>query len=136
MRKHSSVVVMTILAALTLVLGACQADQGGSTGASADLGLCRPVGDASAPGGRRSAAGERRGAGGGLADHHWCLFCLECGGGLLCDRRTAFAGAYIANRVTDKITPVTDAIYCCRSGSAADTQAIADYVRYYLQLHQ
>jgi len=44
-------------------------------------------------------------------------------------------GSYIANRVTDKITPVHDRIYCCRSGSAADTQAISDYVKYYLDLH-
>ena len=28
-----------------------------------------------------------------------------------------------ANRVTDKLTHVHDRIYCCRSGSAADTQA-------------
>ena len=40
-----------------------------------------------------------------------------------------------ANRVTDKLTHVHDRIYCCRSGSAADTQAIADLVHYYLQLH-
>lgn len=44
-------------------------------------------------------------------------------------------GSYIANRVTDKLTPVHDRIYCCRSGSAADTQAVADMVRYYLQMY-
>ena len=53
MRKHSSVVTMTTLAALVLVLAACQGDQGGSTAASesaaAANGLCRPVGDATAP---------------------------------------------------------------------------------------
>ena len=43
--------------------------------------------------------------------------------------------AYIANRVTDKLTPVTEKIFCCRSGSAADTQAIADQVKYELDLH-
>ena len=26
-----------------------------------------------------------------------------------------------ANRVTDKLTHISDRIYCCRSGSAADT---------------
>ena len=31
---------------------------------------------------------------------------------------------------------VSDKIYCCRSGSAADTQAIADYVKLYLDLHE
>ncbi|EGD81400.1 proteasome subunit beta type-6 [Salpingoeca rosetta] len=50
------------------------------------------------------------------------------------DSRTT-TGAYVANRVTDKLTKLTDYIYCCRSGSAADTQAIADIVRYYLELH-
>jgi len=38
-----------------------------------------------------------------------------------------------ANRVTDKLTHVHDRIYCCRSGSAADTQAIADVVHYHMQ---
>ncbi|EDQ90240.1 uncharacterized protein MONBRDRAFT_35094 [Monosiga brevicollis MX1] len=50
------------------------------------------------------------------------------------DSRTT-TGSYVANRVTDKLTKITDNIYCCRSGSAADTQAIADIVRYYLDLH-
>ncbi|KAI0033777.1 nucleophile aminohydrolase [Vararia minispora EC-137] len=48
------------------------------------------------------------------------------------DSRTT-TGSYIANRVTDKLTYVHDRIYCCRSGSAADTQAVADIVHYYLQ---
>ncbi|EAU84282.2 proteasome subunit beta type 6 [Coprinopsis cinerea okayama7 len=39
-----------------------------------------------------------------------------------------------ANRVTDKLTYVHDRIYCCRSGSAADTQAVADVVHHHLQL--
>lgn len=37
------------------------------------------------------------------------------------DSRTS-TGSYVANRVTDKVTKITDTIYCCRSGSAADTQ--------------
>jgi 20S proteasome subunit beta 1 len=37
--------------------------------------------------------------------------------------------------VTDKLTYVDERIYCCRSGSAADTQAVADIVHYYLQMH-
>jgi hypothetical protein len=41
----------------------------------------------------------------------------------------------VANRTSDKLTPVHDRIYCCRSGSAADTQQIAEYVRYYLEMH-
>ncbi|KGG53036.1 proteasome subunit beta type [Mitosporidium daphniae] len=44
------------------------------------------------------------------------------------DSRTT-TGAYIANRITDKITPLVDSsIYGCLSGSAADTQALADIV--------
>lgn len=50
------------------------------------------------------------------------------------DSRTT-TGSYIANRVTDKLTPVHDRIFCCRSGSAADTQAVADIVKYYLQMY-
>ncbi|KAH8551580.1 proteasome subunit beta type-6 [Umbelopsis sp. PMI_123] len=50
------------------------------------------------------------------------------------DSRTT-TGSYIANRVTDKLTKVHDLIYCCRSGSAADTQAVADIVQYYLQMY-
>lgn len=37
------------------------------------------------------------------------------------DSRTS-TGSYVANRVSDKLTPCHDRIYCCRSGSAADTQ--------------
>ena len=50
------------------------------------------------------------------------------------DSRTS-TGSYVANRVSDKVTPVSDFIYCCRSGSAADTQAVSDIVRYYLEAH-
>lgn len=42
MRKHPGVAFMAILAALTLVLAACQSN-------GPDLGLCRPIGDAKAP---------------------------------------------------------------------------------------
>jgi 20S proteasome subunit beta 1 len=50
------------------------------------------------------------------------------------DSRTS-TGSYVANRVSDKLTSVASNIYCCRSGSAADTQAISDIVRYYLDVH-
>lgn len=50
------------------------------------------------------------------------------------DSRTS-TGSYVANRVSDKLTPVHDYIYCCRSGSTADTQAVADNVRHYLAQH-
>ncbi|EGG17649.1 proteasome subunit beta type 6 [Cavenderia fasciculata] len=64
------------------------------------------------------------------------IMAVEFDGGVVmgADSRTT-TGAYIANRVTNKITPIHEKIYCCRSGSAADTQAISDYVRYYLEMH-
>eukprot|EP01105_Mastigella_eilhardi_P021943 TRINITY_DN5362_c0_g1_i1.p1 TRINITY_DN5362_c0_g1~~TRINITY_DN5362_c0_g1_i1.p1 ORF type:complete len:227 (+),score=70.18 TRINITY_DN5362_c0_g1_i1:42-683(+) len=50
------------------------------------------------------------------------------------DSRTT-TGSLIANRVTNKIQPVADNIFCCRSGSSADTETIADYVTYILKIH-
>ena len=50
------------------------------------------------------------------------------------DSRTT-SGTYVANRVSDKLTQISDRIFCCRSGSAADTQAIADFVKYGLEMH-
>lgn len=51
------------------------------------------------------------------------------------DTRTS-TGTYVANRFTDKLTRVTDKVYCCRSGSAADTQAIANIVQYSLNYYE
>ena len=61
------------------------------------------------------------------------LCAVEFDGGVVigADSRTSM-GTWVANRVTDKLTPVTDNIFCCRSGSAADTQAITDIVKYRL----
>jgi len=47
------------------------------------------------------------------------------------DTRTS-TGTYVANRTSDKISQLHDRIWACRSGSAADTQALTDYVRHYL----
>ncbi|KAK7093562.1 proteasome subunit beta type-6-like [Littorina saxatilis] len=65
------------------------------------------------------------------------IMAVEFDGGVIigADSRTT-TGAYIANRVTDKLTKVTEHIYCCRSGSAADTQAIADIVKYHLDFNR
>ena len=41
---------------------------------------------------------------------------------------------YVANRVSDKLTQISDHIFCCRSGSSADTQATADIVKAHLNL--
>ncbi|XP_054716387.1 proteasome subunit beta type-6-like [Uloborus diversus] len=63
------------------------------------------------------------------------IMAVEFDGGVVigADSRTT-TGAYIANRVSDKLTRVTDHIYCCRSGSAADTQAVSDAVAYRLDM--
>jgi len=65
------------------------------------------------------------------------IMAVEFQGGVVlgADTRTT-TGSYVANRVTDKLTKITDKIYCCRSGSAADTQAIADIVSYHLEFHE
>lgn len=51
------------------------------------------------------------------------------------DSRTS-TGNYIANRATDKITPLADNVYVLRSGSASDTQAVASFVQFYIAQHQ
>ncbi|KAL6627002.1 hypothetical protein ACP70R_030728 [Stipagrostis hirtigluma subsp. patula] len=60
--------------------------------------------------------------------------CYDGGVVLGADSRTS-TGMYVANRASDKITQLTDNVYVCRSGSAADTQVISDYVRYFLHQH-
>ncbi|XP_070810832.1 proteasome subunit beta type-6 [Pituophis catenifer annectens] len=89
------------------------------------------------------AAGPSLGLAGGCPD--WThqaestgttIMAVEFEGGVVigADSRTT-TGSYIANRVTDKLTQIHDRIFCCRSGSAADTQAIADAVAYQLGFH-
>lgn len=60
--------------------------------------------------------------------------CFDGGVVMGADSRTS-SGSYVANRVSDKITPISDTIYVCRSGSAADTQALSDYVRTFAAEH-
>ncbi|KAL4475023.1 hypothetical protein ABPG74_001719 [Tetrahymena malaccensis] len=57
-------------------------------------------------------------------------------GGVLvgADSRTT-SGSYIADRAQDKVDYLHERIYCLRSGSAADTQTLCSYVRYYLDVH-
>ncbi|XP_011495400.1 PREDICTED: proteasome subunit beta type-6 [Ceratosolen solmsi marchali] len=65
------------------------------------------------------------------------IMAVEFDGGVVigADSRST-TGSYIANRVVDKLTKVTDYIYCCRSGSSADTQAISEIVNYHLGFHR
>ncbi|CAB4055882.1 PSMB6 [Lepeophtheirus salmonis] len=53
---------------------------------------------------------------------------------LAADCRTS-RGSLVVNRESNKLTPVSENILCCRSGSAADTQAIAKAVRYNLDMY-
>jgi 20S proteasome subunit beta 1 len=57
------------------------------------------------------------------------------GGVVLGSDSRVSTGTYIANRVSDKIAQLSEYIFACRSGSAADCQALTDYVKYYLQAH-
>lgn len=55
--------------------------------------------------------------------------CCFAGGVVLgADTRTS-AGSYVVNRAARKITKLSDRICVCRSGSAADTQAVAQIAR-------
>jgi 20S proteasome subunit beta 1 len=64
------------------------------------------------------------------------IMAVEFDGGVVmgADSRTS-TGSYVSNRASNKITALTDNVYICRSGSAADTQTISDYVRYFLHQH-
>lgn len=44
-------------------------------------------------------------------------------------------GAYVSNRASQKLAQLTDNVWLLRSGSAADTQAVADYGNSYCQKH-
>lgn len=54
---------------------------------------------------------------------------------LAADSRTS-SGSYVVNRCSNKLTKLTSKIYCCRSGSAADTQALAERTSSYLESYQ
>ncbi|KAL7574892.1 hypothetical protein ACA910_010723 [Epithemia clementina (nom. ined.)] len=43
------------------------------------------------------------------------------------------SGIYVVNRTSDKLSQLSEHIFCGRSGSAADLQALTEYVRFYLQ---
>lgn len=51
------------------------------------------------------------------------------------DSRTS-TGSYVANRVTNKLTQLAEKVFVCRSGSAADTQAISGIVEAQIAQHQ
>lgn len=57
--------------------------------------------------------------------------CTYNGGVVLGADGRVSTGNYVSNRASNKIMQLTDNVYLLRSGSAADTQAIGDYVRYF-----
>ena len=44
-------------------------------------------------------------------------------------------GAYVANRVTDKLTMLADNVCMARAGTSADSQMMIDYIRGLLESH-
>jgi len=45
-------------------------------------------------------------------------------------------GIYVSNRASDKMVALNDCSIMCRSGSAADTEALAGYVRHIISQHE
>merc|ERR1719330_166704 len=64
------------------------------------------------------------------------IMAVEFDGGVVlgADSRTS-TGDYVANRASRKVSKVHDKIFVCRSGSAADTQALTGFVQNYLSQH-
>ena len=65
------------------------------------------------------------------------IVAVEYAGGVVigADSRVS-TGTYISNRASDKITPLSDNAFLLRSGSAADTQLVSDYVRHMVHQHE
>lgn len=59
------------------------------------------------------------------------MACSYKGGVVLGADGRVSTGIYVSNRSSMKITALTDNVCLLRSGSAADTQAVADYVRHF-----
>uniref|UniRef100_A0A8C7TGG9 Proteasome subunit beta type-9 n=1 Tax=Oncorhynchus mykiss TaxID=8022 RepID=A0A8C7TGG9_ONCMY len=64
------------------------------------------------------------------------IMAVEFDGGVVIGADSRTTTGYVKNRLLIKsLTPIHDRIFCCRSGSAADTQAVADIVTYQLGFH-
>ena len=59
--------------------------------------------------------------------------CVYDGGVVLGADTRVSTGIYVSNRASDKMTVLEDTTVMCRSGSAADTEAIASFVRYHVE---
>ncbi|VDN55736.1 unnamed protein product [Dracunculus medinensis] len=64
------------------------------------------------------------------------LIGMEYDGGVVVgtDSRTS-SGNFIYSRITNKITAINDHLCVLRSGNAADTEAVTDIVKYYLEAY-
>ena len=59
--------------------------------------------------------------------------CVYDGGVVLGADTRVSTGIYVSNRASDKMTVLEDTTVMCRSGSAADTEAVASFVRYHVE---
>ncbi|KRY90199.1 Protein RFT1 -like protein [Trichinella pseudospiralis] len=60
---------------------------------------------------------------------------FEHGVMIAADTRTS-SGSLVVSRVSNKISPVSEYICCMRSGSSADTQAVADIAKYQISVYE
>lgn len=65
------------------------------------------------------------------------IMAVEYAGGVVlgADSRVS-TGIYVSNRASNKIAPLCDNVYLCRSGSAADTQAVCEIVKHAISQHE
>uniref|UniRef100_A0A6A7G4I6 proteasome endopeptidase complex n=1 Tax=Hirondellea gigas TaxID=1518452 RepID=A0A6A7G4I6_9CRUS len=63
------------------------------------------------------------------------LCCVYDGGVVLGADCRVTTGQFIAGRAANKLGSLSSNVYCCQSGSLADTQIVVRYVRYYLDMH-
>jgi len=59
--------------------------------------------------------------------------CVYDGGVVLGADTRVSTGIYVSNRASDKMATLADTTIMCRSGSAADTEAVAGIVRYHVE---
>ena len=59
--------------------------------------------------------------------------CVYDGGVVLGADSRVSTGIYVSNRASDKMAVLADTTVMCRSGSAADTEAVAGIVRYHVE---
>lgn len=86
--------------------------------------------------GQRARSINPAAAGSSSAEPHTGTTIVACsfkGGVVLGADGRVSTGTYVSNRASNKITRLTDNVYLLRSGSAADTQAVGDYVRYFAE---